>query len=775
MLKKVYSILLTISLMLPFTVRADEGMWLPLLIKRLNYVDMQKQGLQLTAEEIYSVNNSSLKDAIVQFGGFCTGEFISSEGLLLTNHHCGYDAIAANSTPENNYLKDGFWAMTREQERKNEGLFVDILVRMEDVTGQVLQGITPQTAEEERGKLVGERMRSLADAAKNNGQYVTYVRDFFNGNEFYLFVYERFNDVRLVGAPPESIGKFGGDTDNWMWPRHTGDFSLFRVYMGPDGKPAPYSPQNLPYKPKHHLPISMSNVQEGDFSMVFGFPGRTTRFMTGSGLAMAVEQSNPARIKLRERRLAIMKEAMDASPANRLKLASEYASISNYYKYFIGQNEGIKRMKTLDKKATEEQVFQTWASADPNRKNLYGSALSDINASYANQRKYNLASIYRTEAALAPQLMSHAYQYTPLYNLLKEGNVDQTRLKQLVEAYKGMNNEFYENYLATTDQRMFAELMQMFFNDVPKEQHGEIFKDLRSKYNNNFQKWAADVYSKSFLSSAAKANAFLANPTQKAMENDPAFKVLLAVQQNHQQNILPKLNEAQAALNRANRLYVAGLREMNPDKVYYPDANSTLRLSFGTVQGYEPRDGVKYKYYTTMEGIAEKADPEDEEFLVPDKLLKLYEQKDYGRYGQNGELRVAFITNNDITGGNSGSPVINGRGELMGLAFDGNWEAMTGDLVFDPEYKRCINVDIKYVLFIIDKFAGAGHLVQEMTLVSNGNPNVTFNPAINDIKMDGKIEVETEDAQIKIKKKGNETKIKKEVKGKKKFRLWPFS
>lgn len=770
MLKKVYSILIALSLGLSWTARADEGMWLPMLIKRLNHVDMQKQGLQLTAEEIYSVNNSSLKDAIVQFGGFCTGEFISPEGLLLTNHHCGYDAIATNSSPENNYLKDGFWAMTREQERKNEGLFVDILVRMEDVTGQVLQGIAPQTPEQERSKLVAERMKTISDAAKNNGQYVSYVRDFFNGNEYYLFVYERFNDVRLVGAPPESIGKFGGDTDNWMWPRHTGDFSIFRVYMAPDGKPAEYSAQNVPYRPKHHLPISMSPVKEGDFSMVFGFPGRTTRFMAGSGLAMAVEQSNPARIKLRERRLAIMKEAMDASPANRLKLASNYASISNYYKYFIGQNEGIKRMKTLDKKATEERAFQAWADAEASRKSLYGSALSDINASYANQRKYNLASIYRSEAALAPQLMAHTYQYTPLYNFLKSGNKDADRLKQLTEAYKNMNSEFYESYLPATDQRLFAELMQMFFNDVPQEQHGDIFKDLRSKYKNNFQKWAADVYSKSVLSSEAKVNAFLAKPTLKALENDPAFKVLLAVQKNHQQNILPKLTEYQAALDRANRLYVAGLREMNPNKVYYPDANSTLRLSYGTVKDYEPRDGVQYKYYTTMQGIAEKADPTDEEFIVPAKLLELYEQKDYGRYGQDGELRVGFITNNDITGGNSGSPVINGRGELIGLAFDGNWEAMTGDLVFDPEYKRCINVDIKYVLFIVDKFAGAGHLVKEMTLVNNGNPNTTvsFNPAINDIKMDGKTEIETEDVEIKIKKKGNETKIKKEVKRKKK-------
>ncbi|WP_192821727.1 S46 family peptidase [Rufibacter sp. LB8] len=767
MLKKLYTALLLLSVGFSYQAKADEGMWLPLLVKRLNHVDMQKQGLQLTAEEIYNVNNASLKDAIVSFGGFCTGEFISKEGLLLTNHHCGYDAIASNSTPQDNILKDGWWAQTKQQEKKNDGLFVDILVRMEDVTGQVLQGITAQTSEQERGKLVAERSRALADAAKNNNQYVSYVRDFYNGNEFYLFVYERFSDVRLVGTPPESVGKFGGDTDNWMWPRHTGDFSMFRVYMAPDGKPATYSEKNVPYRPKHHLPISMSNVKEGDFAMVFGFPGRTTRFMTGAGLSMAVDQSNPARIKLRERRLALMKESMDASPADRLKLASNYANISNYYKYYIGQNEGIKRMKTLDKKAAEEKAFQTWADGEAGRKTLYGSTLPDINASYKGQRDYNMSVIYRSEAALAPQLIAHAYQYTPLYNFLKDPKADKSKLAELTQGYQEMNTEFYASYVPAADQKIFAELMQMYYNDVPKAQHADIFKDLTTTYKGDFKKWAADVYSKSVLSSEAKAKAFLANPTLKVLENDPAFKFMRAVQLNYQNNVLPKMNEYNAALARANRLYVAGLREMSPNKVFYPDANSTLRLSYGTVQGYEPKDGVEYKYYTTLDGLAEKEDPTNEEFIVPAKLMELYRQKDYGKYGENGELRVGFITNNDITGGNSGSPVINGRGELIGLAFDGNWEAMTGDLVFDKEYKRCINVDIKYVLFIMDKFANAGHLINEMTLVNNGNPNTQFNPAINDIKMEGKMEIESETEEIKIKKKGNETKIKKEVKKKK--------
>jgi hypothetical protein len=724
MLKKILSLLLLVSLSVPFTAKADEGMWLPMLIKRLNYTDMQKMGLQLTAEEIYSVNNSSLKDAIVQFGGFCTGEFISPEGLLLTNHHCGYGAIQSHSTTKNDYLTDGFWATSKEQELPNESLFVDILHHMDDVTSKVLEGIDNNTPQQERAQLISQRMQAIAKEASNNGQYVAYVRDFFEGNEFYLFVYERFNDVRLVGAPPSSVGKFGGDTDNWMWPRHTGDFSMFRVYMSPDGKPAAFSKSNVPYKPKHHLPISISDKQKGDFSMVFGFPGRTKRFMTSHGLKLDVNQLNNSRIKLRERKLGLWKEEMDKDPATRIKYASKYASTSNYYKYSIGQNEGIKRMRTIEGKLVDEDKFNAWANADSQRKATYGNLLNDMSEAYATIEKYNLGSIYLNEAILGTESLLMSYRLMPLYNALKSDNT--AAAKKAAEDLKPVVASFYKDYNMSSDKRVFAAMLKFYSEDIAKEQQPEAFKNLVKKYNGDFQKLADYVYNASFVVSEQKMNEFLQNPSKKKLENDPAFAIVQPIIENHIANIAPKIGESNAKLAKANRLYVQGLRMMNPDRVFYPDANSTLRLSYGTVEDYSPQDGVLYNYYTTLEGIMAKEDPTNEEFVVPAKLKSLYQNKDYGRYAnEKGELVVNFITNNDITGGNSGSPVINGRGELIGLAFDGNWEAMTGDLVFDSDYKRCINMDSRYLLFMIEKFAGADNLIKEMTIVDNGNPGAT--------------------------------------------------
>jgi hypothetical protein len=682
---------------------------------------MQKQGLQLTAEEIYSVNNSSLKDAIVQFGGFCTGEFISPEGLLLTNHHCGYGQIQSHSTTEHDYLTDGFWATSKDQELPNEGLFVDILVRMDDVTGKVLEGIDANTPEEQRAQLVAQRMQALAKEASENGQYVTYVRDFFNGNEYYLFVYNRFTDVRLVGAPPSSIGKYGGDTDNWMWPRHTGDFSMFRVYMAPDGKPAPYSQTNVPYKPAHHLPINIGDKEPGDFSMVFGFPGRTKRFMTSHGLKLEVNQLNKSRIKLREEKLGLWKGEMDKDPATRIKYASKYASTSNYYKYSIGQNEGIKRMRTVEGKIVDEDKFRAWADAEPQRKATYGNILSEINDAYANIEKYNLGTVYLNEAVLGTEALLMAYRMAPLYNTLKAGK--DAEAKAAVKDLQPRVDAFFKDYHLPADKKVFAAMMSYYYEDIPKEQQPDYFKNLVKKHNGNFDKLADEVFGKSMVVNEQRLRNFLQNPTQKALENDPAFQIVNSIIENYRNNIAPKLAESEAKLAKANRLYVAGLRQMNPDKVYYPDANSTIRLSYGAVKDYSPQDGVQYNYYTTMEGLMAKEDSTNEEFVVPARLKQLYEAKDYGQYANaKGELVVNFITDNDITGGNSGSPVINGKGELIGLAFDGNWEAMTGDLVYDSDYKRCINVDSRYLLFLIDKYAGATNLVNEMTIVNTPSP-----------------------------------------------------
>ena len=720
MLKRILSLLLLVSLSAPFA-KADEGMWLPMLIKRLNHADMQTKGLQLTAEEIYNVNNSSLKDAIVQFGGFCTGEFISAEGLLLTNHHCGYGQIQSHSSPENDYLTDGFWAMDRKQELPNEGLFVDILVRMDDVTGKVLEGINNNTSEQERMQLTTQRMQAIAKEASDNGQYVTYVRDFFNGNEFYLFVYERYNDVRLVGAPPSSVGKFGGDTDNWMWPRHTGDFAMFRVYMSPDGKSAAYSDKNVPYKPKHHLPINIGGVEQDDFAMVFGFPGRTKRFMTSEGLKLDVNQLNASRIKLRDKKLAIWKEDMDKSDAIRIKYASKYASTSNYYKYSIGQNTGIKRMKTVEGKQADERKFQAWADADAARKAQYGNVLKEMNEAYANIEKYNLGSVYLNEAVLGTEALLFTYRMTALKNALKAG--DAAAAQKAAEDLKPRADAFFKDYNVASDKKLFAAMMKFYSEDIAKDQQPDAFKQLVAKYKGDFNKMADYVYNNSFVVNQQKVNQFLAKPSLKQLENDPAYQLVNSIMENYQTNIAPKLAESNAKLAKASRLYTAGLREMNPNKVYYPDANSTIRLTYGSVKNYKPADGVTYDVITTMEGVMQKEDPNNEEFVVPAKLKQLYEAKDYGRYAnKDGELIVNFITDNDITGGNSGSPVINGKGELIGLAFDGNWEAMTGDLVYDPEYKRCINVSANYVLFMVDKYAGASNLINEMTIVDTNSP-----------------------------------------------------
>ncbi|SMB89266.1 conserved hypothetical protein [Hymenobacter roseosalivarius DSM 11622] len=767
MLKKIWANALLLALLLPMAARADEGMWLPMYVKRLNYVDMQKKGLQLTAEEIYDINNASLKDAVVQLGGFCTGEFVSGQGLLLTNHHCGYDAIQSHSTPEKNLLADGFFAANKSEEKPNPGLFVDILVRMEDVTGQVLEGITPQTPEQERAALVQQRQKQLADAAKENGQYVAYVRDFFAGNEYYMFVYQRFGDVRLVGAPPESVGKFGGDTDNWMWPRHTGDFSMFRVYASKDNKPTTsYVADNVPYVPKKHLPVSLQGVSEGDFAMVFGFPGRTQRFLPAAGLQLTLDQSNPARIKLRDTRLKLWKEDMDADPALRLKYASKYASIANYWKYFIGQNEGMKRLKTVDKKKAEEVQFAQWIAADPARQQLYGSALQDINQNYAALREFNLSNVYLNEAAFGTEIMTFAARMLPLYSLLKDPNADKAAIQKATADLKEPAAEFFKDYSAPTDKKVFAALMGLYYTDVPKAQQPEVFQTVAKQYGGSMKKYADYVFGNTFMTSPTKLNAFLAAPTLAKLEADPAFKTMNSVYTNYVQKISPQLQASQATMSRANRQYVAGLRAKNTDKVYSPDANSTLRLSYGTVRSYEGRDAVSYDYQTTGQGILEKEDASNPEFVVPAKELTLLKSKDFGPYAnKNGQLPVAFITDNDITGGNSGSPVINGRGELIGLAFDGNWEAMTGDLAYDPDLKRCINVDIRYVLFCVDKLGGAKHLVDEMTVVNKGpNPGVGNIAVSTSNQVDGageagKMKTKSPEAgKIKIKKKKDKEK-----------------
>lgn len=716
-MKKIILSLLSLILTLNLAVRADEGMWIPLLVERMNYADMQKLGLKLTPEEIYSINQSCLKDAVVIFGRGCTGEIISDQGLLITNHHCGHGQIQSHSAIEHDYLSDGFWAMSLEEELPNPGLTVQFLIRIEDVSETINSQLTAEMTEEQRGAKISGIIEELVKKAIEGTIYNASVRSFFGGNEFYLFVYETYKDVRLVGAPPSSIGNFGGDTDNWMWPRHTGDFSLFRVYAGPDGNPAEYSKDNIPLKPKHHLPISLDGCQEGDFAMILGYPGNTDRYLSSFGVQLAINTSNPSVVKIRQEKLDIMNAEMAASDEVRIKYATKYARISNYWKYYIGQTKGLNRLDVYDKKVTIENDFRAWVAGSPDRTSEYGQTLTDIENAYKTISQYTLANIYYREAAFrGPEILALASTYKSLANELGNQSPDKEKIDKIITGLKGQAATYFKDYYLPIDQQTFVAMMKLFYADVPPAQQPEFLSNKMKKYKGDFESYASDVFEKSIFISLEKVNAFLDDPDLKTLQKDPAYQAYLAFSGKFSE-VQKATKEANTMLAKGNRLFIAGLREMNPDRKYAPDANSTMRLTFGTVKGYNPADAVYYEYYTTLEGVMEKDDPDNSDFIVPDKLRSLYESKDYGRYGENGVMKTCFLTNHDITGGNSGSPVINRNGELLGLAFDGNWEAMSGDIAFEPNYQRTISVDIRYVLFIIDKYAGAKNLINEMSLV----------------------------------------------------------
>lgn len=737
-MKRIVLFILALSLSLPAL--ANEGMWLPLLLGR-NYEDMKAHGLQLTPEQIYDINNGSLKDAIVSFSGFCTGEIISDQGLILTNHHCGYGAIQTHSTTENDYLSDGFWAYSLDQEIPNEDLFVRFLVRMEDVTNAVLEVLNEEMTEEERSQAIQAKGRELAAAAKEGTHYEANVRSFFHGNEFYLFVYERFNDVRLVGAPPSSIGKFGGDTDNWMWPRHTGDFSLFRVYSGPDGMPADYSEDNIPLKPKHHLPVSLDGVKDGDFTMVMGYPGSTDRYLSSHGVKEAIEINGPAVVRVRELKLAVMKKYMDADPATRIKYASKYARVANYWKYFIGQTEQLQSNGVYESKQALEKRFQDWMAQEPARKAQYGKVIPMLEEVYLARAKTAEAGIYAREAgisgveialqALRVNRTLQAYFETTEAFEKASGEAEgeealvavreqyNPRLEALMESLKSSAKEFFKDYNADLDREMAAAVLDLYYRDIPAEQQPEILQEIGKKYKGNFEKYADKLFKKSFLVNEEAFMDFLAKPSLKKLEKDMAVALGEGMYAAYSAG-----NDAdiEAKKEKAYRLFTAGLRQMDQQRNFYPDANSTMRLTYGTVGSYQARDAVHYEYYTTAEGILQKMDNSDPEFEVPAALETLIRKGDFGAYANaDGELPICFIHNTDITGGNSGSPVINGKGELIGCAFDGNWEAMSGDISFEPEIQRTISVDARYILFVIDKYAGAQNLINEMTLVRSAD------------------------------------------------------
>jgi hypothetical protein len=698
-------LLILVTFLSFFTLRADEGMWLPMLIERLNYVDMQKEGLQLTPEEIYSVNNSSIKDAIVHFGGGCTGEIVSANGLLFTNHHCGYSNIQALSTVEDNILENGFFAKSFAEERPCPGLTVRFLVRMEDVTAIISDGLfdSGKTMAEIRDS-INARSKVLQKEASEDDKYIARVTSFYNGNEFYLFVYQVFNDVRLVGTPPENIGKFGADTDNWMWPRHTGDFSVFRVYADSNNNPAAYSEDNVPFTPKHFLPISIAPKHKDDFAMVMGFPGSTDRYATSFDLKNKIENGSPNLVQLRRKHLDIMEEFQNKDEAIRLQYANKHASIANYWKYYLGETQQIKRNKVIEKKQAMEAEFSKYADAHPE----YANVLDDFKKQAELRSKYTKFNVYGGEGIMAIEALELATEisYFIGYQGFNEESV------AILDDYA---RDFYKDYYKPIDLKTASTMLKTFYENIDLSQQTPYFVNLVKKNKGDFDKIANNLFQKSIFVDENKFFAFLAKPSEKVLAKDPLVVLAKAFTNFEPQNYTEDITQATELARNASRLYMKGLREMS-DKVLPPDANSTMRLTYGTIQDYYPADAVHYDFVTTMAGVMEKEDPDVFEFVVPAKLKELYEKKDFGQYAENGNIVTCFLTNNDITGGNSGSPVLNAKGELIGLAFDGNWEAMSGNIDFDPNLQRCISVDIRYVLFLIDKFAGAQNIIDELKI-----------------------------------------------------------
>ncbi|PID88153.1 MAG: serine protease [Bacteroidia bacterium] len=725
MVKRFLSVLLLASLMLHTTAKAhgdDEGMWLPLLVQKLNMKKMKKLGLKLSAEEIYSVNKSSLKDAVIALDhGSCTGELVSPDGLFLTNHHCGYGEIQAHSSVEHDYLTEGFWAKKRKDELPNPGKTVSFLINVTDVTAQINAEVNDKMSENERGEAIRKVAKKLEkEAIKNSGKdwYEARVQSMFDGNFYYLFVYETFKDIRLVGAPPSSIGKYGADTDNWMWPRHTGDFSMFRIYCAPDGKPAEYSKDNVPYHPKKFFPISLKGYDKGDFTMVMGYPGSTTRYETSWGVDEEMEVTNKSRIKLRGIKQKIMKKAMDADDKVRIQYASKYSQSTNYYKYSIGQNKGLKALNVIAQKQAKEKNLKKWIKANKDRQKKYGEAMPLIEKSLKEMHESNIAQNYWVEAFwLGPEIIKFALRN---FYALPKAIEDNEKMEDIKKRAK----EYFKDYYLPVDKEIFIAMCQTYQKDIPQEFYPEFFNEVADKYGNSFKKYAEDLYSKSVFANFEKFNKFLENPDMEALSKDPAVIVANSVYAFYM-GLSQKNAQQESNLNKGKRLFLAALLEKESDKPHYPDANSTMRLTYGTVGDYEPQDAVLYKHYTTLDGYMAKENPgapKNDEFYVHKKMKDLYYARDFGQYAHtlpdgSKEMRVCFTSNNDITGGNSGSPVINAKGELIGIAFDGNWEAMSGDIAFETDLQKCINVDIRYVLFVIDKYAGAGHLIKEMKIV----------------------------------------------------------
>jgi len=705
------------------TTKADEGMWLPMLLGKQVYNNMVKKGLKLTKEQLYSINKASLKDAIIIFGRGCTGEIVSDQGLIFTNHHCGYEAIASASSVQNNYLRDGFYAYNKDQEIKSE-LTVQFLEKIVDVTAEVEAGLKGLSWAD-RVKKTQEVFKSITDKVldKENGISAR-VYSMFKDNQYIMYVYKTYKDIRLVGTPPESIGKFGGDTDNWEWPRHTGDFSIFRVYASKDGKPSEYNKENIPLKPKHFLPVSIKGIKDGDYSMIYGYPGGTNRYETSNGIKLKNDIENPALVALRDMRLKFMHEQMIKDPAVKLKLASDYAGIANYWKFFDGETKQLIKFNTYGQKQDFENKFTAWAITQPNAE--YKNIFTEYEKNYATWTPYSKHRQYLREGILGSPLSSFSSSLMSLELALSKAGATAEEIKKAVDAADAARKNFIKSEDIPSDKNILAAVAKAFYNDIDKSQLPSGIYDKIAMYgdlNNEatYTKWAADVFAKTMILNDEKWNAFMAAPSAAALQTDMAFEFSTSFVKNYNNKYAPLYTTFVNRNNELGRSYMKGIMERDPIAAakMYPDANFSMRVSFGNVKSYQPRDGIFYDYITTAKGIMEKYVPGDYEFDLPSKQVDLFRKKDFGQYidKKRKDLVIGFITTNDITGGNSGSPVIDGKGNLIGLAFDGNYEALSHKIAFDKDLNRTICVDVRYVLWCIDKLGGATNLINEINPV----------------------------------------------------------
>jgi len=718
---KALSIAFLINITLSPCLLADEGMWIPILIEKYNIKLMQEKGFKLSAEDIYSVNKACMKDAVVQFGGGCTGEIISPDGLMITNHHCGYGQIQKHSTLENDYLTEGFWAMSRAEELPNPGLSVTFLRRMEDVTSEVLKGVTPSLDGKERDIIINANIAEIKKQAVSNNNYSAFVRPFFMGNQYFLFVNEVFKDIRLVGAPPSAIGKFGGETDNWVWPRHTGDFSLFRIYADKDNNPAGYSKDNVPFKAAYHFPISLKGINEGDFTMVFGYPGTTSEYVPSFHVEMVKDYFNPKMIAIRTRKIEILESSINSDALKRIQYSAKKAGLANAWKKWIGESQGLEKMKTVEKKREDERRLSDWIDSDNERKEKYGKILPQYNELYAILNEFTIVNSFTNEVFFnnGIEAVGFARNIKALADLIKDGQ-DEDQINVMKMNLIESGNGFFRNYDKATDKKLFVALMTMFGENIDIKWHPSEYVNIKNSCKGDFTALVDKLYEKTIFADELKFESFVTGLDAaglKRLKKDPFYKLALCVEDFLTNNVRPERLRVNSGMQKLNRDYMTLQMEYDKDRVFYPDANSTLRVSYGNIKGYFSKDAVYYTHYTTLNGIMEKDNPEIYDYDVPDKLRELIKSRDFGRYTQNGEVPVCFIADNHTTGGNSGSPVINGSGHLIGINFDRAWEGVASDLAFNPEQSRNISLDIRYALFLIDKFAGAGYLLNEMTIV----------------------------------------------------------